>query len=298
MSYRIGTVSALTGINQSTLRAWERRYGIVDPQRSEGGYRVYSREDVARLSRVKELVDRGLKVSEAVDAVTGPGHALHPRGDDPVDIPSIRTELFNAVVGLDRRATREVLGRVNVLRADRQVEEVILPILREIGRLWSEGEVSVAEEHFASSALRDHLVHLLNDLGAGARGTGDIVCAGAPGERHENGILAVSVHLALAGWRLTYLGTDLPIEEIVSVIEQREPTAGLISVVQPLDAEACEALGRSVRAGISNGTTVVVGGTGVPESLRALPVAGLHFVRTIREMQALPPFSKGPGQAA
>jgi MerR family transcriptional regulator, light-induced transcriptional regulator len=296
MSYRIGTVSALTGINQSTLRAWERRYGIVDPNRSEGGYRVYSREEVVRLTRVRELVDRGLKISEAVKAVMGTEHPLSP-GDHPGEVAELCEALRASLLEVDRVESRKHLDRVAALPAPQQLNEVILPILRDIGRLWAAGEITIGEEHFGSTALRDHMVRLLANLGAGTHGRAEVICASAPGERHETGLLALSINLVLDGWKLVYLGADLPTGDLLSMVEQRKPAAALVSVVNPMEMDLCRTLGEELRAGADAGTAVVVGGSGVPESLLGSPVRGLHFARQYEDLRRIPPFTSPNGKS-
>ena len=107
MSYRIRTVASLTGISPTTLRAWERRYDVVEPRRSDSGYRVYSDVDVATLSRVKQLVDHGLKAGEAIALVRRGMQAPSPRDLPPEGLAALRTRLLAALLLFDRGAAAE-----------------------------------------------------------------------------------------------------------------------------------------------------------------------------------------------
>src|SRR5688500_17047862 len=230
MSYRIKRVAHLTGINPATLRAWERRYGLVAPDRTDSGYRLYTDEDVAMLSRIKALVDDGLTIGEAISRVR--------RGADPLPAdrggPSVREARFRmleALLSFDRRRALNAYEEVLRLPPDRRVEEVLLPVLREVGELWQAGECGVSEEHFGSALVRGRPAGSVGDLAtACARGPG-AVCAGVPGELREAGLMAASIRLATRGWRVVYLGTNIPVEEVRRILQLRRPAMFCTSVV-------------------------------------------------------------------
>lgn len=269
MSYRIKRVAQLTGINAATLRAWERRYGLLSPRRSAAGYRLYTDEDVATLARVKRLMDEGLAIGEAVERVRRHSAPL-PAGADEDRLAAARAEILEGLLALDRPRAQAAWERVAGLPAPRQVDEALMPVLREVGCRWEAGETGVAEEHFATAFAREKLLAMV-EARAGAASGPLAVLAGLPGERHEIGLLGAAVHLLDAGWRVIYLGLEVPLDELARVLEQRRPALLAISVLRPTEREEFQrvlaALGERTPAGMD----VVVGGGGVPGAPLALP---------------------------
>ena len=189
MSYRIKRVAHLTGINPATLRAWERRYGLVAPDRTGSGYRLYTDEDVAMLSRIKVLVDEGLTIGEAISRVRRGAEPLPADAGGP-SVRDVRFRMLEALVSFDRRGALEAYQDVMRLPPERRVEEVLLPVLRQVGELWEANECGVGEEHFATAFIREKLAGIIEDLDTGAARGPEAVCAGVPGEQHECGLLA------------------------------------------------------------------------------------------------------------
>ncbi len=288
MSYRIKSVAALTGITTATLRAWERRYGIVSPQRTEGGYRVYSEQDVERLLRIKSMVDRGYKVGEAVALLDHDGTVEVPPLSIPEDfVTEIRTSLFEALLALDRPRADRIAEQLGFLPFDRRVDEILMPILREVGGCWERGKISVAQEHFASVFVREKLIGMIEYLGSGPAAGREVVCAGAPDELHELGLLGIAIHLALAGWRVTYLGADVPLTDLEGVLQERTPVLVCTSIITPRHAGECLELARRLREIAPPETVVVLGGAGIPERVLGEPARGVHLLRGFAELFAV-----------
>lgn len=288
MSYRIKTVATLTGVTPTTLRAWERRYDVVDPERTEGGYRVYSESDVARLSRIKILVDKGFKVGEAVNLIRRSTGGAAPIALSATELGEIRESLRGALLDFDRRAAGQVYHRVATLPTEEQVERVLLPLLSDIGLLWANGECTIAQEHFCSAFVRERMVGILELLSAGVEEGPEAVCAGLPGERHEFGLLAAAVHLAMRGWQILYLGMDVPVDELGGVLERRRPALLCTSLVLPRSATECLTLAAALRAVAPEGTTIVMGGPGIADELPSALAERVHMVRRVEDLLGLP----------
>jgi MerR family transcriptional regulator, light-induced transcriptional regulator len=284
MSYRIKSVAALTGLTTSTLRAWERRYGLVSPSRTSGGYRVYSDDDVARLTRIKSLLDNGFKVSEAIALVEREAPALPPGNAASESLECLRHELRDALLSMDRPRAVTACGRMASLTFDRRVDEVYLPVLRGIGDLWERGEASVAQEHFASAFVRERLTGMLTELDAGPAEAREVVFAGLPGERHELGLLGVAVLFAVRGWRVTFLGADLPFEEIGSVIGARHPALLCTAMVQRRTPQECGEIVERLRSLSPNGTRIVIGGSGIPTGTNGADGQRIHLIPELRQL--------------
>jgi DNA-binding transcriptional MerR regulator len=287
MSYRIKSVAALTGVAATTLRAWERRYDLVTPRRTESGYRVYSEEDVAILAQVKALVDRGYKVGEAVEMVRRGTPALPPSDVASDELDSIRAALLEPLLEMDRAGALQVYDRLAALPFDRQMDEVLLPLLREVGDRWQRGEVGVAQEHFCTAFARGRLITMLESLAVGARRGSEAVCAGAPGEAHELGLMAVAIHLAMRGWRVTYLGADVPVEELEPLLTRRRPQLLCCSLILTRPRDQVLQLARALRDASPRETTVVLGGAGVPDGAPSCPWPNTYLVPDISDLVRL-----------
>jgi MerR family transcriptional regulator, light-induced transcriptional regulator len=255
---RIGELSRRTGVATELLRAWERRYGLLTPTRTASGYRLYSSDDVDRIGRMRELLGSGLSAAEAArQALLEP---LRP-ARAATATPSAGAELRPALERLDDAAAQVAFDR---LLADYSVpavlEGVVLPLLRELGDGWERGEISVAQEHFASNLLRGRLLGLARgwDLGGGPRA----VLACPPNERHDLGLVIFGLALRERGWRITFLGADTPPDTLVDTVRRLEPDALVLAVV---DSGRLEGVAETVARLADSPTKVWVGGAGSGE---------------------------------
>ncbi len=258
MSYRVKTVASMTGIPRPTLLAWERRYDILEPRRSPTGHRIYTEDDVAVLRDLKARVDAGLSIGEAVRL------RREAKAERPAPASSAPTELVSWLIGalleFDRTSADRLAPRLRQLTFQQQIDDVFLPILRRIGDDWATGQVSVAQEHFASAWCREQLFAIFHGLGAGPEGGPEVVCALAPGEVHELGLLGVALHLALSGWRVTWLGADLPIDELCELARARRPNLVCLSLMMEHGPGEAEGWIRRLREAAPDRTIVAVGG--------------------------------------
>lgn len=263
MAYRIRSVVEMTGIPRNTLLAWERRYGVPTPGRTQGGHRVYSDDDVALLMRLKELLGRGHRIGEAVELLRKNAEPERANADAIAPIEQHRKELLNALIAFDRATADNVYHRVGSYAIRRVIDEVLIPIQREVGDRWHAGDVSVAQEHYTTAFIREQLITMLNRLESGPVGGPVAVCAGYPGEGHELGLLAVAVKLALRGWRVAYLGADLPLEELAGVLLSRKAELICQSILQPQDLRKLKTYAGRLLRMVPESTLVALGGPGV-----------------------------------
>lgn len=280
MSYRIRTIVDITGIPRNTLLAWERRYGVPTPERTPGGHRVYNESDLQLLTRLKELLDRGHRIGEAVELLKR--NAEPERASTPNNLLLIdqqRIALKRALLAFDRAQADEVYHRANTFAIRRVIDDVLLPVLRDIGDGWHRGDVSVAQEHFASAFIREQLITTLNRLESGPIGGPVAVCAGYPNEQHEIGLLSVAVKLALRGWRVAYLGADLPLDELAGILLQRNAVLICQSIFTPQSADELERYAGRLLRMVPSETIVALGGPGV-EGLEERSTSRLLFCPT------------------
>lgn len=255
---RIGELSRRTGVAAELLRAWERRYGLLSPTRTSGGYRLYSTDDVRRVGRMRELLASGLSAAEAARAtLASPAPAPAPAA--PADAGA---DLRTALENLDDAAAHAAFDRLLAEFAVGSVlENVVLPVLRDLGEGWARGEVSVAQEHFASNVVRGRLLGLARgwDRGRGPRA----VLACPAGERHDLGLLAFGLALREHGWRITFLGGDTPGDTLAETVADLAPAAVVLAAA---DAAPLEASADSLRE-LSGTPAVWIGGAGARRDL-------------------------------
>jgi methanogenic corrinoid protein MtbC1/transposase-like protein len=268
---RVGELARRVGVAPETLRAWERRYGVLRPARTPGGYRVYDTEDELRARRMRELIESGWAAGEAAQAVTAAGGAAHlPRVRRPIG--GAASEVLPALLGFDCAAAQAAFDRLFAARSmDAALRDVVLPALHEIGERWARGEITVAQEHFATEVISGRLRSLGRefDHGLGPR----VVLAGPSAERHDIGLLCCALALHFRGWRVTYLGPDTPTDAIESAVGVVDPDVVVVGAVQrhPLRL-AAPALSR-----LAANVTLAVGGDGASPELAT--AAGARHLR-------------------
>ena len=203
------------------LRAWEQRYGLLEPSRSPGGFRLYSSEDEERVRVMQSFLREGFSAAEAARlALAGPVGAARP-GPTP-ELDTGRDELRAALDQFDdTRANRALDGLLAVFGTETVLGQVILPYLQELGGRWERGEASVAQEHFASNVLRGRLLGLARGWGEGTGPRALLACA--PGELHDLALIVFGIALRARGWRVTYLGPDTPLDTVEDAAARLSP---------------------------------------------------------------------------
>ncbi len=271
---RIGEVARRTGVAVSTLRAWERRYDVLDPVRTDGGHRLYSERDVERVRAVQRLIERGWSASAAAREVREtPAEVTRlesvPAAGDPTG--ELVERLKSAMDRFDASGADDVLddtlARLDVGMA---LDEVVMPALRWVGEGWEDDPRIVAREHFASNALRPRLLRMLRtSLGVSGR----VCVAAAPeGEQHDLSLLAASVTAASAGWQVHFLGARTPTAAIERTAVELDARIVLVACVFREHAE--EFLAKEPNLG---GALAILGGPGFrPHDADRLPHSVVH----------------------
>jgi MerR family transcriptional regulator, light-induced transcriptional regulator len=271
---RIGEVARRTDVAVPTLRAWERRYGLLDPQRTEGGHRLYRESDVERVQRMRRLLDEGWQAAAAAREALRPPPAptrlsAVAGAGDPASV--LVDRLRTAIEGFDAAAADEVVDDVLArLEIPRALDEVLLPVLRGVGEGWQEDPRVIAREHFATNTLRPRLHRLLR--ASPRSGERTCVAAAPEHEEHDLGLLAGAVVAASAGWRVHYLGARTPSRALERTVAELGADAVLVGAIFRTHAE--EFLDDPPALA---GTPVVLGGEGFrSEDASRLPNALVH----------------------
>jgi DNA-binding transcriptional MerR regulator len=228
---RIGELSRRSGVSPELLRAWENRYGLLRPMRSDGGFRLYSPRDERRVAVMRSHLERGLSAAEAARLTLDEESVAAPSGESPV-LERGAGELRVALDAFDESAAQSALDRLlSGLSVEIVLREVVLVYLRELGDRWERGEASVAHEHFASQVLRGRLLGLARgwDRGSGPRA----LLACMPGEQHDLGLIAFGLALRERGWRITFLGPDTPLDTLTHAVTTLQPEVLVLTATTP-----------------------------------------------------------------
>jgi DNA-binding transcriptional MerR regulator/methylmalonyl-CoA mutase cobalamin-binding subunit len=288
--YRIGTLAKLTGLSTHAIRVWERRYQATSPDRSPGGARLYTDDDVRRFRLIQQLLKRGYATRaianldfDELSALAEPA----PTPSTPVgtivdeQAASTVTALLGSLSQMNVEAAERILLRAGNEFSPRElVTRVLAPALVEIGARWQEGSLCTASEHAASAMLRTRLGALLS-----AQQVSDappIICTTPAGERHELGALLAAVLVAMRGRRAVYLGADLPADQIAEAARLADAPGIVLSIVALAPKEASRELGRIAEA-LPARVEIVVGGRGVI-ALRRVP-ARMRVLGSLAELE-------------
>lgn len=223
--YPISTVSMLTGVNPVTLRAWERRYGLIKPYRTDSGHRLYRASDVERIREILRLMDEGIPVGR-IDAALQYQSEPAPTAQAHADVwSSHRERMVDAVTRFDEAGLEAVYSEaMGLYPVDVVTRMLLLPLLRTLGERWVSAEGSVAEEHFFSLYLRNKLGARFHHRSTHANGP-RILAACLPGEHHEIGLLLFALAAHDRGCNVTLLGADMPLEELALVARKTHSAA-------------------------------------------------------------------------
>lgn len=255
--WRIKEFAARTAVPEATLRAWERRYSLLSPERSSGGYRLYSEADERRVLAMQAHMQRGLAAGEAA-ALARAAPAPPDLPDDPATLVAV---ILEATLAYDAGRLVAALDAALGAGTSSGVRDVLMPALAEIGRRWERGELTVAHEHFVSHLCERRLLTAAAGWEDGAGPLALLACV--PGERHALGLLSFGVALAERGWRISYLGADMPVADVEQAAARLDPAVVVLSAA---DEDRLRESADGIRA-LAAGHTVAIGGAGATDAL-------------------------------
>jgi methylmalonyl-CoA mutase cobalamin-binding subunit len=295
-------VTRRTGLSADLLRAWERRYEVVQPSRSESGRRLYSDADIERLGLLYRATLAGRGIGQLARLSTPELAALVRRDADadrsgngaqrlqPVAPPAhpradYLGDSFRAIERLDAVALEAVLRRAVVaLPADAFLDALVVPLLEGVGTRWREGTLRPVHGHLASAVLRrvlDRVIETAASVGAAP----NLVVATPAGQLHEFGALLAAATAAAEGWRVTYLGASLPAEDIAAAAAQTRARAVALSIVYPAGDRAVGHELRRLGSLLPKDATLVVGGAASPSYRAVLEEIGATAVGDLADFR-------------
>ena len=300
MRHPIQVVSRRTGLSPDVIRAWERRYRAVEPGRTTTKRRLYSEEDVGRLILLRRATLGGRSIgsvaglgneelaalvqSDEAAAARAPRPHVEPLQDSAsahiqssmeavkeADVSRLRAALLNAAAEM---------GPIPLL------EKVLMPLMEQIGEFWEKGWIRVHQEHMATAAVR-FLIESLLEANAWSAAGPSVLVATPSGQRHELGALMVAVEAAVAGCRVTYMGPELPAEEIALAASRQKAGVVALSLVYPKEDPGLEQELRALRSLLPDGAALVVGGRAAASYGRVLEEIGAELLDSLAEFRAM-----------
>lgn len=236
--FPISAVSESTGVNSITLRAWERRYGLIKPARTETGHRLYSKEDIETIHQILQLLDEGVAISRVKQALQmAEKKTTNEFTTSKGPWEHYQETMLRGVAQFDEAVLENTYNEVmSLYPVDVVTRQLLLPLLAQLGQRWQNEATGIAEEHFFSVFMRNKLgarFHHRNIQNTGPR----LVAACLPGEHHEFGLLLFSLAAHSRGYRIVLLGADLPIAQIPAVVERTQSQGVVLSGSIEYDAD-------------------------------------------------------------
>lgn len=291
----IGVAARRAGITPDVIRAWERRYGVVDPARDDAGRRVYTSENVRRLQLLARATEGGHSIGQVAALSTSDLEDL-VREDEVArgaSTPTVRAPdaAEDAVEGamarvraLDAPGLEALLLRLAAVQGvPILLKATVVPLFRAIGEEWHDGRLSPAQEHLASASVRDILARLLAGVPVPTGAPGMVVATPA-GERHEIGALLATATATLEGWRVVHLGSDLAAAEIAAAARRTRARAVAVSAVYAPQPEALRDELLALREELPDDVTLLVGGPASSSLAGDLEVPGALVLTDLEEL--------------
>ncbi len=225
----IGTLAEHTGVSTHVLRVWEERYGLLTPQRSSSGYRIYGPDDERRVRAMLALRARGVSTGEAAAMVLADVPAT-----DASPLEELCPSLVAAISEYDEAGTLAIIDRALVGHdLVEVVDRLFFPCLRRLGDDWEAGTITVSQEHFGSGLIRSRMLALAPRSLPGRDGAPVAVLACPTHERHDIGLLALCLVLRRDGWSVTFLGADTPVPDVVDTAHDVDARIVVLSGTEP-----------------------------------------------------------------
>lgn len=301
----IQVASRRSGLTTHVIRAWEKRYGAVQPRRSGTSRRLYSDAEIGRLNLLRRATESGWRIGDVAalpdnklssllreEGLTGPRLAAPLPELEAPSIKKLQEVALDAVMRLDASTLAQALERAAATQpTPALMEQMIKPLMLEIGERWRIGRLRACHEHFASAQIRTFLGDALAQAVSSAV-DGPVMLVTTPlGQTHELGALMSAVIAARAGWRVLYLGPSLPADEIVFAADMCKAQAVSLSLVYPADDSRIPVQLLKIRAGVAPSVPIFVGGQGASGYQRAIKQIGAlepeDLLRFDRDLEAL-----------
>ncbi len=297
--FPIKVVSQMTGLSVHVIRAWEKRYNIVEPDRTDTNRRLYSEEDIEKLRILNDVSHLGHNIGSLANlSLTELKNILSREKNKTSEnkyesksinqvelVDEILSESIETIKIYDSKKLESILLNASAkLTQPVLIEEVVIPLVYKIGDMWHNGEIRVANEHLASSVIRGFLFNLLESYSV--NDSAPVLVSATPrGQEHELGALIAGVVAASAGWKVIYLGSNLPSEEIGSVVSYLNAKVVALSLVYPSDDQTLLKELRKLKQILPAGVSIIAGGRAAEGYLNVLDEIGAFLVKNTKQLR-------------
>lgn len=299
--YLIGTVSKRSGVKSDLVRAWERRYQAVEPTRTAGGHRVYTDQDIARLKLLNQATSHGHSISQIAQFSLDELKKLLQQEEthSPVSQTEFLTgdklflaedyieKCYASVLAFDAKGLESHFENAIVeLRTQAFIEDLLTPLLTRIGERWKTGELRAIHEHMTSAVIRS-LTYILRNNSPCPEHAPRMIVSTPIGQLHELGALLAAIMAELNGWQVTYLGANLPAEEIAAAVKYTHAKAVTISISFSADDHVVPKEIRRLRKLIGNSVALIVGGRSAAYYAAVLDEIGVLKIESYEQFRRI-----------
>jgi len=297
--YPIKVVSQMTGLSVHVIRAWEKRFNVVEPERTDTNRRLYSQEDIEKLKLLNDALHKGHSIGGVANLSSNDLKNLLSSNKNSQEgfkettsetsssevVENVLSDGIDAIRNYNAKKLETILLNVSTkLTQPRLIEDVIVPLVYKVGELWHSGEIRVANEHLGSSVIRGFLFNLLESYSVSD--SAPIVVSATPrGQEHELGALIAGVVAASSGWKVIYLGSNLPAEEISAVVGHLKARVVALSIVYPNDDPVLPRELRKIKQSLPPGVSIVAGGRAADGYLDVLDEISAVVVKNTKQFR-------------
>jgi len=293
--YPIKVVSQMTGLSEFVIRAWEKRYDAVVPSRTETNRRLYSEENIEKLRLLNEAVQKGHNIG-GIANLSIPDLKLmlekerstmkkHLSEEVTSDVDSLLDVCVEAVKTYDARELETILLKASSKLSQPQlIENLVVPLVYKLGELWHEGIIRVANEHLATAVIRSFLANII-EQNEPDENAPILISATPRGQDHELGAMIVGVTAAPLGWKVIYLGPNLPVEEIAAVADSLEAKVIALSIVYPGDDQQLKLDLQNLKRILPQNTSVIIGGRASADYLDIIDEIGATHIKDTKRLR-------------
>jgi DNA-binding transcriptional MerR regulator/methylmalonyl-CoA mutase cobalamin-binding subunit len=295
--YPIKVVSQMTGLSAFVIRAWEKRYNVVIPSRTDTNRRLYSDEDIKKLRLLNQAVQKGhniggiakLSIDEIKSVLESDQVGSAVVEDSPADmfsdVDSMISKCIETIKAYDAKALETILLKASSkMSQPLLIENLIIPLVYKVGDMWHDGTIRVANEHLASAVFRSFLTNLIEQH-IPAENAPIIISATPRGQDHEFGALIAGVTAAAVGWKVIYLGPNLPMEEIAAVTDSLDAKAVALSIVYPTDDPQLKKDLLNLNRMLPSNVSLIVGGRAADGYLDVLDEISAVVVKNTKQLR-------------
>lgn len=291
--YRIKTVASVTGLSTHVIRKWEERYHLLNPHRESNSYRVYTEEDIQLLLYVKAQLAQG----ESIGQLSQAGEQNLKRcmqetslnlSSIPLDYQNGAEQVIHAARNQDLDVIQHILGNwITHEGLEKTLERILFPLLRLIGELWHQGEISISGEQSVTRVVRQHLVTALRTGNQCGQAQALIACM--PGEYHEVAPLTAAFLLQNRGWQVTYLGANVSFEVMQLALRRARPDLMILSCTTEPELKVGQRWVQTLVQQFQPHCPVMVGGPGFSGYGDVWGQYKVRYLKQMREVITLDP---------